>query len=378
MKVVVLAPGCFDKGGISRYIRYQVRALREYGATSDVMVLSMAGRTDKDLEEPFEVAWAGPTQVDKCSRALFASKAINCAYDYGADVVLSGHINLGPVALVASRISRARMVQNVYGREVWSGLSVPRRRACAAADLVVADCLNTLQVSQRLGIVRKACSVVHDCVDLARFSPGDARREVLRRYGIEKRDRFRLLLLGRLNRDTRYKGTERALSLLASLPASFELVLAGDGDDRAALSKRAERMGVSSRVNLPGPVKEADLVDVYRSADVFYLVSDAGPGRGEGLPLTPIEAMGCGVPVVVGNCDGSREIIETGGGTVVSPLDTVGPREYIQKLASDPGFAARERALARSRAVEEFGYDLFARRTAGAILRARPQRTSGG
>jgi phosphatidyl-myo-inositol dimannoside synthase len=52
------------------------------------------------------------------------------------------------------------------------------------------------------------------------------------------------------------------------------------------------------------------------------LVSDRGEGRGEGIPLTPLEAMACRVPIIVGNHDGSQEaIIENKNGFVINPYD---------------------------------------------------------
>ena len=55
-------------------------------------------------------------------------------------------------------------------------------------------------------------------------------------------------------------------------------------------------------------VHEDDLPKFYRASRIFTLVSDRGKGRGEGIPLTPLEAMACGSPIIVGNQDGSQEL----------------------------------------------------------------------
>ena len=76
---------------------------------------------------------------------------------------------------------------------------------------------------------------------------------------------------------------------------SAHLVFAGRGDDAARLSAKAASLGLSGSVTFTGPIQEEDLAAIYRVAYVFALVSDKGPGRGEGIPLTPIEAMAAAV-----------------------------------------------------------------------------------
>ena len=56
-------------------------------------------------------------------------------------------------------------------------------------------------------------------------------------------------------------------------------------------------------------INEFDLPFVYKSAHLFCLVSEKGKGKGEGIPLTPMEALASGLPIIVGNHDGSKELI---------------------------------------------------------------------
>jgi phosphatidyl-myo-inositol dimannoside synthase len=249
------------------------------------------------------------------------------------------------------------------------GPSFLRRQACRRANAVLSDCENTLNRAIELDLVKAESHVVHDCVDLERFTPGPADPAVLAHYGLAReRGRFRILLLGRLNATDRFKGTERAIQLLEGLPEDFEVVLAGRGDDITHLRAEAVRMGVGDRVRFPGSIAEAHLIDVYRSADAFFLVSRVGHWRGEGLPLTPIEAMACGVPAIVGSQDGSREIISSSGGITVSPRDLSAPREYVLRLRAEPDFAAAESVAARDRVAEEFDFPTFSSRTLSAVM----------
>lgn len=375
MKVLFLSPGLFDKGGIARYGRYQFRSMTEANGRDSVHAISLVGKTEGDLETEIEVAWAGGHPATRASRARMVFATLRTAVRFRPDVVLTGHVNLGPLGSAAARLAGGSLVQTIYGIEIWSGLSRSRARALRRAVRVISDCRNTADVAIRLGLRREPPDVVWDCVDLEAYRPGDPSPEVLRSYGIERGPRFRLLFLGRIAADARYKGTERLLRLLARLPADrFEAVFAGKGDDVSFLKGRSEALAVSDRVRFAGAIHEDHMADVYRSGDVFYLTSEAGPAKGEGLPLTPIEAMACGVPVIVGNEDGSREILAGNGGWTGTPEDLEGQAAYVLALASERGLLAEARRAARARAEEAFGFPGFAAKTCRVLSEAARER----
>lgn len=369
MKVLVLAPGVFDKGGISRYQRFQIRALRERYGQEKIRVLSKLGPDGKGFEEDIQVSWSGrpgntlaitgfPTKI------AFLVQALRFAMKDQPDIVLTGHVNLGPLGRIVASVIRGFLVQNIYGTEVWTDLSGARRRALVAADTVISDCHNTAEFARKTGLRKTMPEVVWDCVDTNRYTPGASNTDILEGYGIGRQGRFRLLFLGRLIPDARYKGTERLLKLLGKLPRDVECVIAGGGDDLDHLQALAGRLGLGNRTYFPGRIHESHMPDVYRSADAFYLVSEFGHDKGEGLPLTPIEAMACGVPVIVGDQDGSREILDdSGGGVCVPPLLEAPAVAYVQKLKADATYLASERKAARQRVEAAFTYEGFARKT---------------
>jgi phosphatidylinositol alpha-1,6-mannosyltransferase len=261
-------------------------------------------------------------------------------------------------------LAQGLLVQNIYGTEVWTNFSGMRKKALKSADAVISDCHNTANFAEKMGLRKEAPDVVWDCVDTKHYTPGTSDETILEKYGIGKQERFRLMFLGRLMSDARYKGTERLLQLLAKLPNDFECVIAGGGDDINHLIALADRLSLSKRVYFPGRIHEDHMPDVYRSADAFYLVSEFGHDKGEGLPLTPIEALACGVPVIVGDQDGSREILDgSGGGICASPHLDQPIVDYIGKLKADPAFFVAERKAARQRAEGAFSYEHFAQKT---------------
>ena len=367
MKVLVLTPGVFDKGGISRYGRFQIRALREEFGDRAVYVLSLMGPDGEGFEDGFNVDWHGSSSPSIFTRASMVYHALGYVISNKPDVVVTGHVNLGPLGWLCARLAGSGLIQNIYGREVWSGLSLLRQRALTFATSVISDCGNTADYVQSKGLTKQRPHVVWDCVDVDRYTPGEPSQDVLKKYGIAKTERFRLLFLGRIMADVRYKGTERLIRLLPKLPDYFECVLAGGGDDIDYLQELSDQLGVGDRVSFPGRIHEEDMPDIYRSADAFYLVSVVGSGMGEGIPLTPIEAMSCGVPVIVGNQDGSKEILVEGGGCCVSPNNNKTQLKYINKVFTDRSFLEKERLRARTRAVDVFSYHRFASKTLQAL-----------
>lgn len=367
--ILCLYSGIFDKGGIARYGRYQINALRERFGFKSVYVLSLMSWQSGDIEEPFEVNWSGRMPLSKFSRICFSIVATKFAILHKPSIVLTGHINLGPLGWFLARINNAHLVQNIYGWELWSDISEIRKQALARSDLVISDCQNSADVAIKTSLVKNQPTVIWDCVDIIQYTPSPPDYRVLKKYGVNISERFRVLFLARLNYDTRYKGIERLLKIAKQLPEDqFEFIIAGKGDYLEILKIMARDLSIEKQVTFTGAIHEEDMPNIYRCADAFYLVSEVGPSKGEGLPLTPLEAMACGVPVVVGNQDGSKEILKDGGGLCCDPYNLDGQARYLRMLKENRSFHEKEKVAARSRAEKSFSYFDFAEKTTSALL----------
>lgn len=367
MRFLYLTPGCFDKGGISRYSRYQILALRQIFGQCNVRVLSLMGPNQDGFEEPFDVHWCGsslPGRVTTLDRAALAARATALALTWKPDVVLSAHVNLGPLVTRISSLAGAQTVLNVYGLEIWSGLSSNRVKHMKRIDRIIADCHFTARYVQQKALHPEEPTVIWDPVDPSRFSPGPAGLEVVERYGLPDPAKNTIVMsLGRLTKSASHKGFDRLIRVIAPLCTEMEklrLVIAGHGDDRLRLEELTISQGIADRVCFTGSVAEQDLTTLYRCADVFSLVSDRGHGRGEGIPLTPLEAMACGVPIIVGNEDGSQEaVINESNGFVISPRDLSEHRECLRRLTRDAELRSAMSAEARAAALNHFSFKGF-------------------
>jgi len=365
MKILYLTPGCFDKGGISRYNRYQIQALRELQGGAKVRVLSLAGRAAGDFETPFQVFWFG-SGPDIISKIKFTVRLIFQSLLWRPDIILIAHVNFSGLALLCSYLSNSKTVLNTYGLEVWSGLKKLPEWGLRNCSYVIADCHYTARYLEESGYRKKdSVTVIWDCVDLLRFNPGPAKKsEVLAQYGIPDPELFQLIVtLGRISKAAAHKGYDRLIQVFAKIHHQFpqaRLVLAGKGDWVAELKTMVANLNLNNKVIFTGMVEEQHLVDVYRAAYVFSLVSDRGKGRGEGIPLTPLEAMACGVPIIVGNQDGSQEaVIAEENGYVIDPFDLDNHARKLALLLSD---SALQKAKAQQavRMVEKyFSYPEF-------------------
>ncbi|HET7197356.1 MAG TPA: glycosyltransferase [Burkholderiales bacterium] len=160
----------------------------------------------------------------------------------------------------------------------------------------------------------------------------------------EGRRSARVLCLGRLNRG---KGTYDLLQAVASLEgaAPLELRLGGDGELGEARA-RARELGIESRVHVLGWLREEAKARELAHAGVFVL-----PSYNEGLPMSLLEAMAAGLPIVSTRAGGIPEAVADGvEGFLVEPGDVAALAERLARLANDPALARRMGAAARRKA----------------------------
>ena len=364
-RILYLTPGCFDKGGISRYCRYQINALREIVGEKNVRVLSLQGPDKDAFESDFSVAWhSGVGGATLRNQLRFVAYALREVLIWRPQIIFCAHVNYTPVVSRLARLCDAAPVLNVYGLELWSGLSTSRTKHMKRMNYVIADCHATANHVRDQNMHPLPPEVIWDCVDLQRFSPGPPAKELVERLNIPLEERRIVLTLGRLAVAARHKGYDRLIEIwgdiLERVPDAH-LIFAGRGDDAERLKSKTAEMGLNESVTFTGSIDEGDLASIYRIASVFCLVSDKGPGRGEGIPLTPLEALATGVPILVGDEDGSLEAVDNArNGFVVSPRDLASMTEALVTLLSEPRHIhAHRRTEARAVAEERFGYTAF-------------------
>lgn len=162
---------------------------------------------------------------------------------------------------------------------------------------------------------------------------------------------FTVLAVGRLEHQ---KGFDQLIPWFAELARTrpdWQLVIAGEGRQRASLEQLVANVGMTERIALPGVRSDVDTL--YATAHIFALTS-----RHEGFPLALLEAMATGLPTVALDCPtGPGEIIRHEvDGLLADPRDN---GEFCRHLASLMDSPAQRGTLGRAacHVTERFGAD---------------------
>jgi colanic acid/amylovoran biosynthesis glycosyltransferase len=141
-----------------------------------------------------------------------------------------------------------------------------------------------------------------------------------------------------------------ALKLLLAQGHDLQLRLAGDGPTREELARLADELKLSDRVHFLGFLNENEVIHELQNCDLFVL-----PSFVEGLPVSVMEAMAIGVPVIATNIAGTSELVEDGrSGLLVRPSDSRALADAIVRMITDYDFRLRAAELGRKKVVDEF------------------------
>jgi glycosyltransferase involved in cell wall biosynthesis len=196
--------------------------------------------------------------------------------------------------------------------------------SCADAVIAVSEPLAACLRSRFSGFLRrKPLHTIPNGIDTEFFAPDGTTRVS-----------GSLLMVGTLSPSKDHATLLRAISLLTG-KCSVELCLAGDGVLRDEIQELAHQLGVESQVRFLGNVARNDLLRMYRSASLFTFST-----KGEGSPLSLLEAMSCGLPVVASDVSGVREIVSKSQcGLLTAAGDARAMAEAIERLLGDAELA---------------------------------------
>ncbi|HXM22088.1 MAG TPA: glycosyltransferase family 4 protein [Terriglobales bacterium] len=207
------------------------------------------------------------------------------------------------------------------------------------------------------GIFRSKLLVLHNCVDLTRFNPeGPVARDVQPVAGT-----ILFCAVGTLGRgvNKRMDVCIRALASARSEGANVALVICGDGEQRSELEKLATCLGVARQVKFLGT--RPDVPAVLRACDVFCHAAPWEP-----FGIVAIEAMAVGLPIVVPDSGGIREIVGQGDGGLLYPaLDHQALGQAMVRLAEDHSLRKSMGAAGRRIVKERFSVQQYLPRLYG-------------
>jgi len=216
--------------------------------------------------------------------------------------------------------------------------------------LPVADACRDFLI-QHESIPPEKITVVPNAIDLRRFSPGTVGRQESRAaLGLPAEGPV-IAGVGRLNPQKHFS---LFLDIAAELAPRFpeaRFLLAGQGPEASMLREKARQLGLGGRVVFAGYV--ADTRRVYVAADVLLM-----PSRFEGLPMTLLESMAMGLPVVASKLDGIAEVVADGEeGFLVDSHDAAAFAERIARLLENSALASELSTKAREKIEARFSVE---------------------
>ena len=185
--------------------------------------------------------------------------------------------------------------------------------------------------------IRERFHLVAGCVDTERFRPasgpkGKLKEALARELPVPSAEAPWILFVGRLQAA---KAPERVIEIGRQYlrhHAGAKFILIGDGNLREELQERIRAHALEDSIVLLGSLDSEVLRRFYQAADVLLLTSHY-----EGMPLTVLEALACGLPVVatdVGELDG---VIDAGRtGELISPYCPRAMASMIARVLSEP------------------------------------------
>ena len=242
--------------------------------------------------------------------------------------------------IVAAALARVRA--RVASAQLF--VEMPRLRGIDLQHAVISRSLHrhiavsrhvAWRLHDRFDVPGERIAVIPNAVTLAPPAPRDA---ALRARVLLGQRAPLVLTVARLDAQ---KGVAYLLDAAAEVPDAI-FVIAGEGPERATLEARASALGIAHRVRFLG--HRRDVPPLLAIADLFVL-----PSLWEGLPLSVLEAMAAGVPVVATRIGGTDELVRDGEtGTLAPPENGPALAEAIRAALYDRERALRMAAAARA------------------------------
>lgn len=312
---------------------------------------------------------------------------------YGADIVVlaKGTVTVGSRALDRAAASRGRTFVTIehcvppppVQPFVWRARNTIRwinpewirrpirywvRSLAPAAIVCVSEAVRTSLIDT-YRFPQDRTLVVRNGTDVDRFAPDDEARKATRSaWGIPDS----ATVVGALARFNRIKGLDELVTAFAAVhkrhrARDFRLVLVGEGPEEQELRARAAAAGVAGVTSFPGPTPSPWAV--YPALDVFAM-----PSRAEGLPLSLLEAMACGVAPVSYDVGGVGEVIvDATMGSLVPARDAQAFESALERaMLAEPATRRVIGEAARRRAIEAFDASESFERLADVLEAVRP------
>jgi len=304
-------------GGIEKFNRCFIKALNRLPEENfDSSIVSVY---DSNSDERYNrrLPFKGFKKRRSVSLGYIFSRSFN------TDVLILGHINLA-IAGVIYKLLRpgGKLIIVAHGIEAWPRLYLFKKLCFRLADQVLSVSNYTKnQLVLRNNINPQKIRLFPNTIDPFFALPQSFEKPgyLMERYGITNSQKI-ILTLSRLSINEKEKGYSKVIAALPEILKSqpnVVYILAGkyDQHEKKRIELLLAQYKMEKNVILTGYVKDEEISDLYKLADVFIM-----PSRKEGFGIVFLEALASGTSVIGGNQDGTVDALLNGSlGMLINP-----------------------------------------------------------
>jgi glycosyltransferase involved in cell wall biosynthesis len=271
------------------------------------------------------------------------------------------------VANLASAMSGIPYSFTAHAFDIYKTNARPRvlRRKIEAADFVITISeANRRFLEEIAGQARRKIVLLHNGIDLSRFAPN----------GRPDPSPFRILSVARLVEKKGLGVLIEACHELHKRELPFQCSIIGRGRMRPKLQELITRWDLKRNVKLLGARTQDEVLDEYHRSHLYVLPAVVGSdGNREGLPVSIVEALACGLPVISTPVAGIPEVVQhEQNGLLVGEHDSLGLADALERIIKDQALQRRLQDRARPSVVPVFDTERTSQ-TLEALLREAPR-----
>lgn len=368
---ILFAGTTFVIGGAERVLYHLLRGLDRPPFRVELLALREPGPIGEEIRAlgvPVHANLTGPGRIDPLLPFRIARLLRRRHY---RAVYFLDHAHAVFYTTVASWGSEVRVrVMPVHTTGQWDGqpsLKRPIRLVRPWLDRIIAIAeAQRDYLAETEGIPRDRMTVIHNGIPLESPPPEEQvrrRREVREALGVSGEAPV-VAITAVLRPEKNHEMLLRALAALRRSVPDAELWVIGDGPRRGYLETEASALGLTGAVRFLG--HRADARRLIAGADVAVLASHP---RVETLPLSLIEAMDAGLPVVATRVGALAELVEPErSGYLVPPGDPEAMAGALDRLVGDEELRTRLGTRGQRIARERFSSERMVEETAGLLL----------
>jgi len=341
--------------GIGKFVIELRHALVSRGIQVDIMFPAGTSVSSTESFHTIRLRWAILSNVELALRTAISLLRRRSRFD----LIHAQQAHLQSVAtLLVARILGAPGLLTLHLR-VPRPLGGLRRLLLALTEwLAISTASKVVAVSQSVAesFGHRETLVIENGVNTTRFAPAVDREAFRKSLGLGRSPTF--VFAGRWSRTKGLDLLLRAATGSALRNLNFQLLILGEpARDEPGLLEKTVPKPLEDRLRVVGRSSEEELPSYLSAADVFVL-----PSRMEGMPIAALEALACGVPLLVSDIPALKSLIAGTGAGWTFRSEDVGDLERAMREILSTGPHPDQRVRAREEAIRRYSVDRMATR----------------